>query len=102
MTESKPRQCFYIPVGQFDENGYIPSLVTEGEPGHAPLKGSGECAAPWYWGKTYEAAKAFAEEMNAEQFGLTPAQAAEILASSMRAGGDSIWWSPGGTFRDDL
>ena len=97
-----PRQCFYIPVEQFDENGYIPSLVTEGEPGHAPLTGSGACSAPWYWGKTYEAAKAHAEKVNAEQFGLTAAEAAEIVASSMAAGGDSIWWSPACTFRDDL
>jgi hypothetical protein len=81
-----PRQCFYIPVGQFDENGYIPSLVTEDEPGHAPLKGSGACAAPWYWGKTYEAAKAFAEKMNAEKFSLSPEEVAGIVVSSMRAG----------------
>lgn len=82
-----PRQCFYIPVDQFDEQGWIPSLVTEGIAGHAPLKGNGPQAQPWHWGTTYEAAKAEAEVQNAKTFGLTPEEALAIVMSSMRASG---------------
>jgi hypothetical protein len=85
------RQCFYIPEGQFDENGYIPSLVTEDTPGHAPLTGKGRCARPWYWGRTLEEAQATAARENVRVFGLSPEQALEILISSMRAGGSSIF-----------
>jgi hypothetical protein len=87
MPDSTPyvkRQCFYVPVDQFDENGYIPSLVTENEPGHAPLRGNGPFAEPWYWGKTYEQAKRACDEENERTFGLTPTQATRIVASSMR------------------
>lgn len=80
-----PRKCFYIPVEQFDENGYIPSLVTEDEPGHSPMKGNGEGSSPWYWGKTYKEAQEMAEEANRE-LDISPEDAAEIVASSMRAG----------------
>lgn len=83
---AKPRRCFYIPNGQFDEHGYIPSLVTEGEPGHTPLRGDpAKFQAPWYWGKTYESATANCAAENLETFGLTEAEAAEIVASSMGA-----------------
>jgi hypothetical protein len=77
-----PRTCFYIPVGQFDENGYIPSVVTEGEASHAPLTGNGEHAAPWYWGKTYEEAQRVCAERNAE-LGLTYQDVLQIVYSSM-------------------
>lgn len=79
---TKPRQCFYIPIEQFDEHGYIPSLVTEGEPGHAPLTGNGRHATPWYWGRTYEEAVAVCERENAN-LGLSPEDALEIVTSSM-------------------
>jgi hypothetical protein len=78
------RWCFYIPSGQFDEHGYIPSVVTEGEPGHAPLRGQGAGASAWYWGKTQEEAEAIAAEANA-RLGLSPEEALEIILSSMRA-----------------
>jgi len=81
MTAGK---CFYIPVDQFDENGYIPSVVTEGEPGHAPLTGNGPHATPWYWGHTYEEARQTAERENLER-GITPEDAAEIVLSSFAA-----------------
>jgi hypothetical protein len=83
---TKPRQCFYIPVEQFDENGYIPSLVTEGQPGHAPLTGNGPGASPWYWGKTYAEAQRVCAGQNAKR-GISPKDAAEIVFSSMAAGG---------------
>jgi hypothetical protein len=76
------RQCFFIPIDQFDEHGFIPSLVTEGEPGHAPLKGNGTHTSPWYWGKTYEEAKERANEENAK-LGVTEKDAADIVLSSM-------------------
>ncbi len=82
---SEPRTAFFIPIDQCDENGYIPSLVTENEAGHAPMTGNGEHASPWYWGKTYEQARAVAAQEN-ERKGLTPADVAQIVSSSMRAG----------------
>ena len=77
------RQCFYIPENQFDENGWIPSLVTENEPGHAPLTGNGACAAPWYWGRTLGEAQATAVRENARTFGLTAEDSLQIVLSSM-------------------
>jgi hypothetical protein len=79
------RQCFYVPVDQFDDNGYIPSLVTEGEAGHAPLKGNGRFSAPYYWGKTHEQAKEVARKAN-EDLGLSERDVTDIIASSIRAG----------------
>jgi hypothetical protein len=80
-----PRICYFIPVDQFDENGYIPSLVTEGESGHAPLRGNGRLASPWHWGKTYEEAKKVATAANFDDFGLSEDDVFDIIASSMRA-----------------
>ncbi len=77
-----PRKCFFIPVEQFDENGYTPSLVTEGQPVRAPLTGNGPLATPWYWGKTYDEAKATAVRENA-RLGISEADAAAILLSSL-------------------
>ena len=84
MTAS-PRTCFYIPPDQHDENGWIPSVVTEGEPGHAPLTGNGPCASPWYWGKTLAEAQGTAAVENA-RLGLTRDEVASIIASSLRTG----------------
>lgn len=77
------RTCFYIPVDQYDEQGYIPSVVTEGEAGHAPLRGRGEGSSPWYWGKTYEEATKRAAEEN-ETMGVSYADALGIVLSSMK------------------
>jgi hypothetical protein len=79
-----PRTCFYI-GGRFDERGYIPSLVTENEPGHDPLKGRGACAEAWHWGATYKEARAHCEAVNAQR-GISPQDALAIVFSSMRAG----------------
>jgi hypothetical protein len=76
------RKCYYIPAEQFDDEGWIPSLVTEGEPGHAPFTGNGPCASPWHWGRTYEDACALAARMNAQDFGLAPAEALKIVISA--------------------
>ena len=80
---SKP-WCYFIPVDQHDEHGYIPSIVVGGDPGHYPMLGNGEHATPWYWGKTLEQAQEVAREANARR-GITELQEAFIIASSMRA-----------------
>ena len=81
----EPRQCFYIPDGQRDEHGYIPSLVTENEPGHSPMTGKGEGSTPWYWGKTYRRAQEVCERVNLDRYGIGPATAWRIVTSSMAA-----------------
>jgi hypothetical protein len=78
------RICFYIPSEQFDEHGYIPSVVTEGVAGHAPMKGRGAFSQPWYWGRTYEEACARCTAEN-EAIGVSFADALEIVLSSMAA-----------------
>lgn len=82
LTMTGKRKCFYIPEGQFDDKGYIPSLVTEGEMGHAPLKGNGPFSQPWYWGKTKVEAEEIAAKEN-ERLGLSRQDVLEIVASSM-------------------
>lgn len=82
-----PRQCYVILDSQCDEHGYIPSLVTENEPGHSPLTGNGDGSAPWYWGQTYERASQVCARVNLDRFGINERTAAKIVASSMRAGG---------------
>jgi hypothetical protein len=78
-----PRTCFIVFPDQHDAHGYIPSLVTEGEPGHAPLTGRGTAGQPWYWGTTYEAARETCAREN-ERKGLSPEDVTEIMLSSMR------------------
>ena len=81
----KPRECFYIPPTGRDEHGYIPSLVTENEPGHAPMCGRGPYSAPWYWGKTLERAQEVCDRVNMDRYGISRATQLRIVASSMRA-----------------
>ena len=81
---AKPRQCFWIPVCQDDPHGFVPSLVTENEPGHSPMVGQGEYASPWYWGKTLEKAKETCNRVNKDRFGISEKTALRIVASSMR------------------
>jgi hypothetical protein len=85
MTGQPKRYCFYIPANGFVEgHGFVPSMVTENEPGHAPLTGNGAHASPWYWGMTYDKARAVADQANAN-LGLTPDDVAAIIASSLGA-----------------
>ncbi len=82
---TSPRKCFFIPVdGYVDGKGFVPSVVTENEPGHAPLIGSDNLSQPYYWGDTYDKAKAIAESENT-RLGLTPGDVNNIILSSMRA-----------------
>lgn len=78
------RFCYYIPLGQCDEKGFIPSVVIEGESGHSPMKGQGEFASPWHWGMTMEIAEEIARDKNTS-LGLTQEDVDEIVASSMFA-----------------
>lgn len=97
MSEQK-RRCLYIPVGQFHpERGYIPSLVTEGEPGHAPMLGQGEFSQPWYWGTDYDKAVEMAKGAN-ERLGLSAEDVSEIIASSI---GQTIREDAAVTAKDD-
>lgn len=80
--------CFYIPMDHrsFDEGeGWVPSIVERGKPGHSPLRGNGSFARPYYWGMTYEEACERARWEN-EQIGVSPEEALEIITSSMAAG----------------
>jgi hypothetical protein len=78
-----PRTCFAVFPDQRDEHGFIPSVITENEPGHAPLTGNGTAAQPWYWGATYDEAKETCRKEN-EQAGLSTDDVIEITLSSMR------------------
>lgn len=79
------RKCFYIPVDQHvPGKGYVPSLVTENEAGHAPLTGQGELSEPWFWGDDYEKACEIARQENA-RLGLTEDDVQEIIESSVAA-----------------
>lgn len=75
--------CYYVPFEQdvSRHNGYVPSLVVEGEPGHYPMTGSTGREAPWVWGDTYAKAVATCEEVNAQR-GISKERAAEIVRSS--------------------
>ena len=85
MTTER-RQCFYIPVDQFDDQGYIPSMVTEGIAGHTPMNGNGAQAQPWHWGTSYKEARAICDGENL-RIGITREAASEIVLSSMMAAG---------------
>jgi hypothetical protein len=82
---ARKRTCYYIPPDQRDDQGFIPSLVTEDEPGHQPFMGNGPCAQPWHWGRTYEQARDEAAKNNRIDFGLDEEQVASIILSSVRA-----------------
>lgn len=82
MTDQK--WCFWVDETCQTPNGFVPAVVTEDEPGFAPLIGNGEFARPWYWGDTIDRARELVEHANAE-IGVSPERADEILLSSMRA-----------------
>jgi hypothetical protein len=71
--DPEPRQCYVVLQTQRDQHGYIPSLVTEGQPGHAPT--------PWHWGDTFEEAETVCAAVNARR-GIDADAADEIKLSS--------------------
>ena len=78
------RWCYFIPAAQYDDNGYIPSIVVEGVAGHFPLAGNGVGSSPWYWGKTLDEAEQTARAKN-EELGVSLQAEGNIVMSSMRA-----------------
>lgn len=83
VPQHDKQHCYAVFHNQFDENGYVPSLITRDEAGHSPMLGNGECSSPWYWGKTFEQAEAVCRRVN-ECMGLSEQDVAEIIASSMK------------------
>jgi hypothetical protein len=81
---SEPRCCYYIPFDGNTNDGFIPSLVVEHEPGHSPMSGK-PGQEPWYWGNTRDEAQAICDNVNARQFDLSKTDTAEIVCSSMFA-----------------
>lgn len=81
---STPRTCFYVDESMHTPNGYVPAIVTEGEPGYQPLIGRDESAEPWYWGNDINTARRLCEEANHQQ-GISADAAREIVRSSMAA-----------------
>lgn len=79
------RQCMYVDETMATEGGFIPALVTEDEPGYAPMSGNGDFASPWVWGPTIQDAKRQCDDYN-EKLGITRSDAAEIVLSSMDFG----------------
>lgn len=63
---------------------FIPCLAIEGERGYYPMRGSGEGATPWYWGITYEECQETCDMWNEDHYGISPREAAVIVAGSMR------------------
>lgn len=85
--QTKKRRCYYILPTQDPEvyGGYVPSLVTENEAGHAPLIGDGDpLSQPWVWGKTLDRANEIASTRNFQE-GLSEKDVRNIIASSLRA-----------------
>lgn len=78
------RFCYVADYRSFDENGFIPCAVIEGEPGMSPMLGNGPHAQPWYWGKTEAECQAHCDKANAER-GLSKEDVARIVLSSMKA-----------------
>lgn len=88
-TPKPNRFAFFIDITLHTPKGFIPSFVEENEPGHWPMIGRGELAEPWYWGHDIATAKRICDEANAK-LGLTPAEANDIVISSMAASNREI------------
>ena len=86
------RQCFYVaeyqPALVREYGGFVPSLVTEGMPGHQLLIGRDEYSVPWVWGETHAEAQQVADDYNA-QLGLKPEDVSAIILSSKAASAPS-------------
>lgn len=74
--------CFAVFEHQRGTGGFIPSVVTEDEPGHSPLIGRGELAEPWFWGRTFDEAERTCAEQNAD-LGIDETEAKRIVDSSI-------------------
>jgi hypothetical protein len=85
-ADSEPKGCFFIPAKPWEDTGkWVPSWVTRDQPGHTPFAGNpAKLQQPWFWGRTYLEAQETASRENAK-LGISPAQAAAIILSSVRA-----------------
>lgn len=79
------RHCYTIPEVQdtAKHGGYVPSLVIEGERGHYPMLGKGNCSSPWVWGKTFAEAQAVCAAYNRDRLKLDEQEVAKIVLSSL-------------------
>lgn len=87
---ARRRWCYWIPAeGYVEGHGYRVSIVFEYESGHYPtgddawIAGDGGKRKPWFWGHSYDNARKTAEDMNRERLGLSPKEAALLVATSM-------------------
>lgn len=73
------RRAFYVSPASLTNGGFVVSLVTEGEAGHALMDaGQGD---PWVWGPTYE--DAVREQMRAnDNLGHSHQEALDIVAGA--------------------
>lgn len=86
------RWCYFIPAdGHVEGKGFRVSIVFEHESGHYPtgddawIAGDHGKRKPWFWCDTYEEARRACVEINRDRLGLSPKDAALIVASSMGA-----------------
>lgn len=67
---------FVLPAIRAEDGQFIPCIAKEGEPGYYPTK--------WRWGRDEVVAMRAADNLNME-LGLSPREAIEIVASTLRA-----------------
>lgn len=82
--ETRPRKAFFVDETFMTPSGIVPAMVEEGVPGFGMMLGNGELARPWFWGMDIATAQSICNDANAG-LGLTPAEAQEIVTSSIRA-----------------
>ena len=80
------RFCYVIADNAFvPGKGFRVSIAIERVPGHFPTGNTPEGGdiEPWYWGDTFEEARAIADRENKDRLGLEPIDAWKIVASTM-------------------
>jgi hypothetical protein len=78
------RLAYFVDETFMTPNGIVPAVAEENVPGYSMCIGNGEFASPWYWGKDIATAQKICDDANAK-LGLTPAEARDIVASSIAA-----------------
>lgn len=84
LSAAALRQCFYVDETMASPHGYIPCLITEGQPYLEPLLGNGVAARPWYWGHDLAEARRICAEQNAA-LGLSGQDVRDIELSCLAA-----------------
>lgn len=80
----RARGVLYVDETMPIDGGFVPSMVTECQPGHTPLTGAAAGGRPWVWGPTIDLARKTAEDTNNNR-GIDPDTAREVVISSFRA-----------------